>query len=413
MKPLSRLCVFSAFFLAIFHAQADTPPENNEQVEMWVELMESVQQAGVEFLRENPQTDELERAEGLLYVTQQLATSIQAVVAERDQRLPLLRLGATNIGKWGLDAPDAKYQGAFLAQGGAYKLSGTLGNARIISVQLVQDFPAFSAFGSVNAGELQADENGRFELLIAETRPDDWDGPWLQLDPAANRLLIREYFADWQSEHPSRFMLERIDDMSLVEPPLQLDALAAIMRGVEARFGYRLNIWQPWVNRKQATLVNKVRQLGVTGQGLQSNIYGEGWFRLEEDEILLIEFDAPDVPLWSFQLGNVWWESLDYVHRRGSINSEQAVVDSDGRVRLLITRSDPGFANWLDPGEHRQGAIMYRIQGAATSVVPEAMLILRSDLESLTPADSVRLTPEQRKEELTLRRAHVTRRWAP
>lgn len=83
---------------------------------MWVELMESVQQAGVEFLRENPQTDELERAEGSLYLTQQLATSMQAVLAERDKRLPLLRLGATNIGKWGLDAPDAKYQGALLAQ---------------------------------------------------------------------------------------------------------------------------------------------------------------------------------------------------------------------------------------------------------------------------------------------------------
>jgi hypothetical protein len=52
-------------------------------------------------------------------------------------------------------------------------------------------------------------------------------------------------------------MLERIDDMSLVEPPLQLDTVAEIMRGVEARFGYRLNIWQPWVNRKQTTLVNK------------------------------------------------------------------------------------------------------------------------------------------------------------
>jgi hypothetical protein len=53
--------------------QADTAPEDNEQVEMWVELMESVQQAGVEFLRENPQTDELERAEGLLYVTRRWA----------------------------------------------------------------------------------------------------------------------------------------------------------------------------------------------------------------------------------------------------------------------------------------------------------------------------------------------------
>lgn len=413
MKPLHRLCVFSAFFLTIFHAQADTAPENKEQVEMWVELMESVQQAGVEFLRENPQTDELERAEGLLYVTQQLATSIQAVVAERDQGLPLLRLGATNIGKWGLDAPDAKYQGAFLAQGGAYRLSGTLGNARIISVQVVQDFPAFSAFGSMSAGELQADEDGRFELLIAETKPDDWEGPWLQLDPAANRLLIREYFADWKSENPSSFMLERIDHLSPVEPPLQLDAVAVVMRAMEARFGYRLNVWQPWVNRKQTTLVNKVRQLAVTGQGLQSNIYGEGWFRLDEDKILLIEFDAPDAPLWSFQLGNVWWESLDYVHRRGSINSEQAVVDSDGRVRILIARGDPGFANWLDPGAHRQGAIMYRIQGAVTSIVPEARLISRSDLEDLMPADSIRLTPQQRNEELTVRRAHVTRRWAP
>ncbi|MCE2392487.1 MAG: hypothetical protein J4G09_13585 [Proteobacteria bacterium] len=121
---------------------------------------------------------------------------------------------------------------------------------------------------------------------------------------------------------------------------------------------------------------------------LSADLTGEGIYRL------------------SGRLGNA-------PHFTSSLNGHQAVSGSDGVYRLVIAHSDPDIPNWLATAGHREGIIFYRYHLAKTRPVPTARRVALEDLESLLPADSPRVTPDECQAEIDRRRASVIRRWSP
>jgi hypothetical protein len=419
-KPCFRLSclllVFSVFPTPQLLAESSSVGRPNTaatpEVQAWREFMDTAREVGVGFLESYPQGDSADRAEALLYLVSQFAVSTDMTLAAADPGLPLLRLGATNIRKWGLDGADAKYLGAAVDPTGSYRLHATLGSARLSAVQVVSDFPHYAAHGSLSNREL-GEAGAEITVHFSAQRPADWGGLWLPLPPGADRIVVREYFGDWSVEQPGSWRLERIDAGAPADRLANPAEAAVALKGVTARFQQRLNSWMPWIERTRAKHVNQLVQLGPTGQGLRNNIYGEGWYHLDEDEVLLVELDAPEADLWSIQLSNLWWESLDYIHRSGSLNSEQAQPDPDGRYRIVIAAKDPGYANWLDTGGHSEGAIMYRFQNTVGNPLPRARLLKHADLAAVMPKDAVTRTTEQREAGRVIRRAHAHRRWEP
>ena len=61
-----------------------------------------------------------------------------------------------------------------------------------------------------------------------------------------------------------------------------------------------------------------------------------GSWKLAPDEALIIEVTPPEGLYWSYSLGNIWWETIDYGNRQSSLNGFQAVVDDDGKVRVVV-----------------------------------------------------------------------------
>lgn len=383
-----------------------------QDIAAWIAFTEELKAAGVRFLQENRQDSELATAEGPLYVAQHLSAAVTGVLARQDASLPLLRLTMSNLNKWGMDSADAKYLGASLDSGGSYRLSGTLGSARIVALQLVRNARDFEAFASLSGAELGADAEGRFAVAISRERPADWQGPWLPLPERANSLLVREYFADWNREMPSRFVLERLDPPPQ-RAPLTVADSANTLQEIAGHFDERLQTWVPAIKRAQGRTVNKLYPALTQAQGLKNNIYGDGWFRLTPEQALVIELDKPEAELWSVQLGNPWWQSVDYVNATGSLNSAQAVASSDGRYRLVVSLKDPGVPNWLDPAGHGYGTLMYRFQNAKFATAPRMRLVAFDKLGAILPRDTPDVAPEQREAEYRMRRAHVMQRWAP
>ncbi|MAE94927.1 MAG: hypothetical protein CL910_09735, partial [Deltaproteobacteria bacterium] len=331
------------------------------------------------------------------------------LIAE-ERGFPLLRLGATTIDKWGLDGADARYLAARIRGDGVYRLHGTLGTARLIAMQSFTMAGGFQAFDSMSGEAFGADADRRVDLRISATRPEGWTGPWLRLAPAATNLLVREYFNDWEREEVSRLVLERLD----APEPRTGDPAAGRLARIAAAFGGRAALWLPRAAQTREHLVNRfTRPPNQASQGLKDNVYGQGWFQVPEGSALVIELDAPDALLWSFQLGNTWWESLDYVNHTGSLNGHQAVASSDGRYRLVISQEDPGVPNWLDPSGHPEGMVLYRYQQARNAPVPKARRVPLAELRQTLPEDTPEVTPQQRALEIARRREHASRRWSP
>src|SRR3546814_2144567 len=83
--------------------------------------------------------------------------------------------------------------------------------------------------------------------------------------------------------------------------------------------------------------------------GLSRQAYYEGAYDLADDEALISEVRIPDqVSYWSLILTNELYETTDWYNNQSSLNDVQAVVDSDGVFRAVISARDPGVHNWLD-----------------------------------------------------------------
>ncbi len=378
--------------------------------ESWESFCDELKSAGKIILREDLPDDELTRAEGHRYLVQQLSAAIEQVLLGADLQ-PLLSLSFHKTKKWGGEPADGKFISARIHGDGRYRLHGTLGTARLTAMQLARTAPTYQAFGSLSNEEI-GEPGEPFEVMISREQPADWGGPWLELDPTAHLLFIRQYFGDWEREVPSEMMLERLDPVPTPQP-LTPEVADGQLAKIAATFAGRVPAWFEWVLPMRADLTNAVGPPVATAAGLDDNLYGHGWFDLEEDQALIITLDRPDALLWGFVLQNFWWESIDYVNHTSSLNGDQAVASSDGRFRLVIARRDPGVPNWLDTGGHREGVIQYRYQRTADAPVPEYELVSMGDLRTHLLEDTPEVSPEERQAELRIRRAHTARRWAP
>lgn len=232
------------------------------------------------------------------------------------------------------------------------------------------------------------------------------------MNPEADNLLIREYFSDWVNEHPGRYYLERLDQ-TLTSPPVTTEQMAALLGDTAKTFTSRTPQWQGRVEQARQHLVNKIHMKKADGQGLSSNAYGSSWFRVDRNEALIIELDAPDALLWSVQLGNVWWESIDYINHTASYNDSQTIADGDGKYRFVLSHEDPGVANWLDPAGHTEGALLFRLQKTEKIVNPVVKKVPFAELAEHLPKGTPRVSIEQRQREIAARRRHAAVRWAP
>jgi hypothetical protein len=408
-RPLRVVFLLMAGLLWGHSAGAETQPTT---AELWQDFTRQLEQAGLQVLANYPQPTPQDEAEGLRYLLQQLGSSIEYQLVREPGEIPLLRLGATTINKWGMDGADVKYQGAPIDPVGRYLFSGRLGSARLTAIQLNNlSGQTYQAFGSLTGDQFKAADTGEFQVLLATSKPKDWQGPWLALEPETTDLLVREYFGDWGQEQPGHYRLQRLDS-NTAKPPLTLPAAEQLLGDTVSQFSQRVPQWQSMIEQTRQHLVNKV-VMRKTAQGLGTNFYGSGWFRVAPDEALVIEIDAPEAALWSVQLGNIWWESLDYINRTGSYNGDQAVVSSDGKYRFVLSHSDPGVPNWLDPAGHLEGAILFRLQESEAPVQPKLQLVSRAELSRFLPEDTPDINNEQRRQEIALRRSHAATRWSP
>ncbi len=137
-----------------------------------------------------------------------------------------------------------------------------------------------------------------------------------------------------------------------------------------------------------------------------------GSFQLEPDEALVVEVTPPTGLYWSYSIGNPWWETIDYARHQSSLNGHQAAVDNDGVLRVVIAHEDPGVANWLDTAGHSAGPVILRCVRTESAPVPETHVVRFGDVASSLPADTTRVTPEERRRTIAARRLAVSKRFS-
>lgn len=403
------LAAFALLAAAPFAARAQTT------VPGWAEFAETVRTLPERMLAKLPpemRNDPQVRQEVGRLALEAIATStLEAIGGDGDAPVFLPSIGQVlNVGQ---PNADTIYRAASITPGGTYRMRGKRGSLRLSVLAQVAPptSPSDGPRAHLNLDELKTDADGRYDLLLSAERPAGYAGDWWKLDPQANRLMLRMVSADWGKEAEPTFSLERIDKpVGRPRPPAAV--LEQRLRTLPRAIDFIGPMFVAHVEKmRQEGYINKLRSFQAPYGALAGQFYYEGSFDLAGDEALIVESAVPAKCNYrSLILTNDIYETIDWHNNHSALNDTQAPVDSDGRLRFVISARDPGVRNWMDTAGHRRGAIQGRWTGCDSQPIPEVRKVKFGDVARHLPKDTPKVTPEQRQEILRERRRALMER---
>jgi hypothetical protein len=374
----------------------------------WAHLLAKLEDAAAIVGSDPANRNRLDYAAGMRHLLVLLAAGIdEAVRFDPHPTLSVQRTSTDDVVTWGMECPDCLYTRAALRGGESYRLFGNRGTARYVGLQTMN---GIASTANAVVDELDVDSNGDFEIVLsAEQRR----GNWMPIEGDAPTLTVRHFFYDWDSEAPSRLHIERIGDPVAAEaPPAASDT--AVSRQVVALGDFIHDNLAFFLQFGAAAPPNGfLPPIDRTAMGAAAeNKPVIGRWELGPDEALIMEVVPPEGVYWSYSLGNPWWETIHYGRHQSSLNGHQADVDADGVVRVVLCDRDPGVANWLDTAGFSNGAMILRCVRTETAPTPDVRLVAFDDIDAALPADTRRVTADERAAVLERRRRAVHRRFA-
>jgi hypothetical protein len=377
--------------------------------EAWNHLLDTLRRAGDVVLSDSVPHDPVDMASGFRHLLVLLGVGIDELLRRGLDRVPAVKPSGMDAAyKWGMECPDCIYVGSALKGGLTYRLWGNRGSARYVGLQVM------SGMGSTaNAliDEFDLGPDGEFEIILSA---EPHEGNWLALDEGATMLVVRHFFYDWEHEVPVTMSIEPLSGPAVVADRAPGDPTAAMARQVIALGDFLEENLAFFLNFSNPEAPNSfLPPLDGTAMGAAAeNRPVIGSWKLAADEALIIEVTPPEGVYWSYSLGNAWWETIDYGNHQSSLNGHQAVVDEDGKVRVVVAHHDPGVANWLDTAGHSEGPIILRCVRTDTAPVPTTRVVPFDRLAEELPSGSRRVSASERAAAIDVRRKAVSRRFA-
>jgi len=303
-------------------------------------------------VRDAPHVEtEADLLEGLQYLAGGIGACTH-LAFDYDRDHPFLQSGTGPFTKMGLDNPDTLYFGTRVRAGHEYVVTGTRGTTTDLSFQLLggeyTDAAVPDSETAFDDRKLRIGTDGRFE--------------W-RFTPEVNaQLVIREVYNDWSARRGS-VAIARTDTAGTAPAPLSAELMEKRWATAGKQLVQRVKTWLQFPQWFYLNIpVNTMVPPRLTPGGLATQYSSAGHFELEPDQALVITLPAPDAPYLGFQLGSLWYISLDYINHQTSLNGTQAQRDPDGKIRIVVSDRNPGVTNWVETLGHRKGFLQFRWQ---------------------------------------------------
>jgi len=294
---------------------------------------------------------EADLLEGLQYLAGCIAGCTH-LAFDYDRDHPFLQSGTGPFTKMGLDNPDTLYFGTRVHADRDYLVTGRRGTTTDLSFQLLggeytdDNVPASQA--AFDDRELEIAEDGSFEWRLRPTSP--------------GQLVMREVYGDWSARRGT-LAISRLDTAGTAPPPLSRQTIERRYATAGKQLVNRVKTWLQFPQWFYLDIpVNTMVAPRLTPGGLSTQYSSVGHFDLRPDQALVITVPVSDAPYLGFQLGSLWYISLDYINHQTSLNNTQAQADPDGKVRIVVADQNPGVANWVETLDHRRGFLQFRWQ---------------------------------------------------
>jgi hypothetical protein len=383
----------------------------------WRLFCERLQDAGERAFKDYNPASARHRADAFRFLTQNLGQAFDLALETKDTKYPVIHAFCTPFCKLGSDNADFVYQQAWIDGESVYKISGNRGTARFLNFTVqgprpesqpgttwpslhepFGDIPEANLFGH----QLETQWDGGFELFIGGPRR----GPnWLPTTAGSRKLFLRQGFDRW-SELPAQLRIERVG-MTEPRPVLMPADITAAMAWAGHFITGVMNDWPDHPYQFSGGAVDPVNVNAfaqpssadaASDQRRGRAVMNMCW-QLRPDEALIIEFEAHE-GLWMLTNMGPFFNSMDYLYRPVSFTPSRTQMDGDGKIRLIMCHEDPGFHNWMDTQGFERGNVTYRMLLSESRPPLHTRVIKRADLAAALPADTVKVSPEQRVKQL-------------
>jgi hypothetical protein len=312
----------------------------------------------------------------------------------------------------GGDNPDNTYRLAGIEHGTSYRVTGRAVE-RVpanISFTLTANYGTSQTVQTIEQHELALAADGSFAITI-DGEPANGRPNHLTTRPGTRFLFVRDSMMDWTHETPLDLNIERLGEPKA--DPIDRDTMAT--RAVEHALGdLYLYFWfqNVWSGLAPNTITTPDAFRG-SGGGLVTQGICNGSFLLGPDDAAILDYDPAEAGYAAVQLTEWLYRSLDYQRIQSSLTAAQSVIDSDGRIRLVIARRDPGVANWLDTGGAERVFTIMRWQKMRPEGRPISAQLKLTTIDRLRgelPGETAWSGPDERAAQLAARIAAYNRR---
>lgn len=356
-------------------------------------------------VREAPHIEtEADLLEGLQYLAGCIAGCVH-LAFDYDRDRPFLQSGTGPFTKMGLDNPDTLYFGTRVVAGHEYVVTGTRGTTTDLSFQLL---------GGEYTDQNVPDSETAFDdrrLDIASDGRYEW-----RFTPKVNaQLVIREVYNDWSARR-GVVAIARTDTAGTAPPPLSKDLIEKRYAVAGKQLVQRVKTWLQFPQWFYLNIpANTMVAPRLTPGGLATQYSSAGHFDLTPDQALVITVPVSDAPYLGFQLGSLWYISLDYINSQTSLNATQAQADPDGKIRIVVADRNPGVTNWVETLGHRRGFLQFRWQRVSRPLNdgdgPTAELIQVGDVPDRLPFhEANRISESAWRDRIALRQRQIANR---
>ncbi|MEZ5568858.1 MAG: DUF1214 domain-containing protein [Halioglobus sp.] len=380
----------------------------------WDRFCEQLKSASDIPLGDKIPANDLNQVAGFRAMAQNISLGLQFFMENNNPLHPELLHYFDPLRKQGGDNPDAVYVGGPINGTDTYRISGDRGTARYFAVTAVEygDTPWGGAVAhTLLDTDLHVEPDGSFELICS---PHPQSGNWLKTSPNTFRVTFRQFFADWENERPMRARIDRLGDDPAPPNVMTAQRLSAGLDVTSRWIRESLLYWSDMIEKWRAHPNAFLSYRQLDDNPLDVTPGGEpliAYWKLPEDEALILRVTPPNARYWAVEFGNYWWCSMDYRSVLSNTNCHYAQLEDNGELIIVVAHADPGYPNWLDTAGFQEGYVTYRWMQADEYPTPEATQVKLTELEASLPAHIKTISASDRALQIAARRRGVIQRF--
>ena len=382
----------------------------SDPLKAWHAACDRLKEMGERLTRVPFATDPEGQLEGFEHLADQLSLWLAWETLHADPSRPFFHRHNDLVSQWGGPNNDNTYRHARIDPNRRYRIVGRMNSCEEFLLAIRNGFmhqPVWGTVAQLTATDHGITEGTDFELMLGGDSEDA-----IALPPSAVMVSIREYYYDWRPLEPATFTIECLDPEA--PTPLSASAFEVRLDKTLTEIEESISYWNDYLvtNRARRTDNSFIDNTVKLKKGLADARYEFCFWDLAPDEALVIDCEQPDARYWSTHLYTMHnFEPVDPYAHISSRNHRQVEISADGRVRFVLSTTDPGVHNWLDIAGRRNGLCTLRWFWPHSEARPEPVttVVPLSEVRSFLPADTPTFTPAQRHTEIAARQTHL--RW--